>query len=567
MTPAPQIALARSAFRQEGQGAAPLTFRAFLLSPDYCGPYWGPVTPSPALLAVVDASEGRAPSGLSPADVEAIFRRPAHGLATQRPPRVVVVNAGRRGGKTSNLLAPKMVHAAWTTPLPDLKPGEIARAVVISPDLDLSEAAFNYAVGICESSPVLRRAVVKKNTEQIVLRRPDGKLCEIVTGAASRGGAAARSRTCVFVGLDEAAFFYAADGHTVNDRDIYNAALGTLKFVAGSQCWIVSTPWVEEEGLMEELIRDYWGPAGAEAGVVVAARISSYALRGMVDDGSLREGLDEDTYRREILSVPLPRGTRGYFPADLVAAALARCAPAGAPEADVAGADLGHADGRDNSAVALERRYPGGIFSVFEVDEVMSTSAQKPSDTYHRFGRRLAYHGLTEVVADPMYKETFKEVLDAYGVTFIDVASKDRTYEGARALLREGRLCMGDLPAATRESLTRQFRSIVAKPLAGGRVAITATRDSAAALARGLSSGKGHADAVSAIIAGLWRIGSCDPSLWGVAVGRDRGAAGGEVRYAPGEDPLRGAAFDWAAERAGGDGDGWESSGGGSQWG
>jgi hypothetical protein len=147
--------------RARAQAGATISFPDFLTSPEYAGPYVGGRAPSPVVCAIVDASEGRAPEGIDDATAQRVFRCGRLALGTGIVPRIVLLGAGRRGGKTSRLLAPKMVHAAWTVPLPDLAPGEIARSLVIAPDLDLADACFNYAKGICESSPVLRQARVR----------------------------------------------------------------------------------------------------------------------------------------------------------------------------------------------------------------------------------------------------------------------------------------------------------------------------------------------------------------------------------------------------------------------
>jgi hypothetical protein len=256
--------LAAAAVQARIVESGPIGFAEFLVSPDYCGPYMGAVKVSPLIMGIALASEGRDPAVLDDRTVLESFRCDRDAIVAAGAPKVVVVNAGRRGGKTSTLLATACCHAAWSVPLPTLKPGEIARAVIVSPDKDLSTAAFNFCKGLIESSPILSKALVKPiNTEQILLKRPDGALVEIVVSAANRGGTGVRSRTLVFAGFDEAAFFRAGESYVVNDRTIFDAALGTLNAVAGAQCWIVSTSWIEGDGLMESFIADYWGKPDA----------------------------------------------------------------------------------------------------------------------------------------------------------------------------------------------------------------------------------------------------------------------------------------------------------------
>jgi len=135
------------------------SFREFLESPDYAGPYMSVVGISPIVGAIVDASEG-SPVSLSEDECLAIFGCGANDLPLGEVPRVVIVRAGRQGGKTSSLGAPKAVHAAWTQPAPFLRHGQIARVAIICPREDQAQAAFNYCKGIVESSPRLARMAI-----------------------------------------------------------------------------------------------------------------------------------------------------------------------------------------------------------------------------------------------------------------------------------------------------------------------------------------------------------------------------------------------------------------------
>ncbi|KYG11420.1 hypothetical protein BE21_57560 [Sorangium cellulosum] len=493
-----------------------LSFHEFLTSPEYAGPYMAGSPASPAIQAIALASEGLdIPRKLiSDAEVQALFRCARSDLVGINP-KVIEVGAGRRGGKTANLLAPKCVHAAWTTPVPNLKPGEIARSVIISPDTDQSGACFNYCQGIVESSPVLSRAIVKTTTEEIVLRRPDGKMVEIVVGAASRGGKAARSRSVVFAGLDEAAFFYPEGSHVANDKDIYDAVLGTIKFLEFAQVWIVSTPWIEGVGVMEEIIEEHWGNPGF---ALVAARVSSYTLRGIKDDGSLRGGMEEDAYRREILAQPLPAGSASFFDVARVIEAQSRHIPGSASRQERgAGADLGFL--KDSSALAISSRHDGGMFSVDRIDTYSPTLGEplKPSVVCNEFADVLTAEHLHEVVSDQHEKATALEHFGARNITVISAPSergaKEASYRAVRTLFNEGRLSLSGLPETTRSALRESLRSIVAKPRPGGGYEIIAPRSNLKDPTK-IGRARGHADDVSAMVLSLVRCGADNPALW-----------------------------------------------------
>src|SRR5688572_1829813 len=103
---------------------ATLSFKAFLTGKAYCG-----LKLSPLVAAIADASEGK-PVKLGAHDCEEYFGCAPSALPAS-PRRTVAVRAGRGGGKTSRLLAPKALHAAWTVPAPLRGKGEELFAVIV----------------------------------------------------------------------------------------------------------------------------------------------------------------------------------------------------------------------------------------------------------------------------------------------------------------------------------------------------------------------------------------------------------------------------------------------------
>lgn len=487
------------------------TFLEFLQSPDYCGPYMQ-VALSPTILDIAQISDGLRPTHLDDDGLEAVFRcGRLDFLADGTKPKIISLSAGRRGGKTSNLLAPKCVHAAWTVPVPDLKKGERARAAIVAPILDQATAALNYCKGIIEGSPVLRAAVIKSNTKEIVLRRPDGNLVEIVVGAANHGGIVGRSRTLVFAGLDEAQFFR-TEGADVNDKDIFDAFMGTLRFVDGAQCWLVSTPWIEGDGLMEKFTEEYWGSPGGT--ILVASRVSSYQLRGIVDDGSVRlDTDDDDTYEREVLAVPLPKGTSNFFDGKALLESLQVLPPETIPEDLGAGADVAYE--RDCSALVLAARYPGGIFVPLQVEERRPNrqDVKSASKTNRELAEIAVSRGIEGIMADahcrPFVREHFEEV----GAHFVDApagnSGKFNTYAALKRVIADKRFILGGLEPTIAKYLIAQLRQTVAKPMeAGGYKIITPRTKTAMSSARDGDSSGSHGDVVSALVLAMWTVGS-----------------------------------------------------------
>jgi hypothetical protein len=486
------------------------TFREFLESPDFAGPYMEIVGISPIVGAIVDASEG-SPVTLSDEECRAVFGCGPEDLPLGEAPRVVVVNAGRQCGKTSNLGAPKAVHAAWTVPAPKLRPGQVARVAIICPRADQAQAAFNYCRGIVESSPRLRRNVEKVTTEQILLRRPDGHLVEIVTGAADAGGSAARSTTLLFCLLDEVAFFFDDDGdHSVSDKAIFDAASGTIRNLDDAQIWMVSTPWIEGTGLMEELIEKHWGKRGD---VLVAARISSYALRGNADDGSLREETDTDeTYAREVLAIPMPKGTQGFFSPLELARAVERKPPAGEPQELGAGGDF--AIEKDCLASAVVGRYLGGFFAPRMIAERHATPGDERawSANVRELGGLVAGAGATQILVDTWRRASVREHMHLEGIAVADTPGGDQGqqehYGALKRVIAEGLFCLGLLPRNEAEYVRDQLRAVVSAPAGPGRFKISSPRTKRTLEGVGAGRIGAHGDVADAVIKAAWQAGA-----------------------------------------------------------
>lgn len=496
---------------------APPTFREFLESPDFAGPYMAVVGLSPVVAAIVDASEGSPVESLDDDQALEVFRLRIEELPLgDDVPRVVVVNAGRQSGKTSNLLAPKCVHAAWSTPAPHLRPGQVARCVIISPKTEQSRQAFRYCKGIVEASPRISRNIVKINEQQILLRRPDGHLVEIVVGAADSGGSAARSATLLFCGLDEVAFFFDED-HAVNDRAIFDAAMGTLRMLPTAQLWMVSTPWIDGSGLMEQLITEHWGRAGSR--VLVAARVSSYALRGIPDDGSLREDTDtEDTYAREVLAQPIAAGAHNFFNRTKLASALLQAPPSGPPEQLGAGGDFGFE--RDCAAAGVMGRWLGGKFAPVLVEERTATPGdlEAATATVRELGSLVAAAGCSQIMGD-QWKRTFvREHLHAAGVAFVDAPGSDEgkaeLYGAFLRLVEEDRFCLAHLEPHLARYVHDQFAAIIAQPIPGPGKRFRIISPRTKRTLEGQAAGRlgAHGDVADALVKAAWQAGAGRPS-------------------------------------------------------
>lgn len=462
-------------------GRKPLGFRAFAESPLFCG-----LTLSPLVAAIMEASEDHRSA------VAAILARAHMGGLPEASgkTRTVAVRAGGRGGKTSRLLAPKALHAAWTVPLPTLQHGEVASSLIVAPDLKLARQALSFVAGYVERSPVLRAALEKEPTQDaLLLRRPDGKLVRVEILAATRGGRAVRARTLVFAGMDEAAFFYAADTGIINDQDIYSAVF--QRVVPGGQVWVVSTPWLKGVGLLESIVEREWGKH-VDALVVSAG---TRALNPTWDpDGSIERTMraqDPDGARREIDGEPLSGGKGSFFGAELDASVDASLALPLRPlprDQVCAGADMGFRS--DASAGCATIRRGARILVAGLIERRPEGAPLKPSVVLGEFATFFkSFGGCSYVVADGHYREAVTEVLEEHDLSFkpapLDVAAP---YIKARTMMREGRLSLPDHPR-----LLAQLRAVQWRPNIGGSISIVLPRDKS-----------GHCDLVSAFVLSVW---------------------------------------------------------------
>src|SRR5262249_11975270 len=157
----------------------------------------------------------------------------------------------------SFITACAMVKAALTADLGKLLPHETARGVIVAPTVDNARATFRLLVGAVQASDLAELVEGEPANDTLVLRRPDGRVVELVVVAALRGAVALRSRWLFFVAIEECAFFVAeALGAIVNAEELLRA--GASRLLPGGQAWVVSSP-NGPSGLLHDLFKEYFG--------------------------------------------------------------------------------------------------------------------------------------------------------------------------------------------------------------------------------------------------------------------------------------------------------------------
>lgn len=474
-----------------------LSFHAFLTSSAYCN-----LELSPLMASIALASEGL-PVPIADEDSAAHFGCAVAGLPTTRR-RTVCVRAGGRAGKTSRLLAPKALHSAITVPLPTVRTGESAVALIVAPDMKLAAQTLSFVKGYVDDSPVLSAMLVGDPTKtEVNLLRPDGKVVRVEILAATRGARAVRARTLVGAFMDEACLFYDEDSGVVNDSELYRAL--HQRVVPGGQTWIVSTPWIARSGLLEQMLGADWGKHRHALCVTSGTR----ALNPTWDpDGEIESDLraqDPLAAQREIDGIPLNGSAASFFDPKSIDDAvdrnliLPRVAAPG--EELTAGADFGFQS--DACAMAVVHRDSERYYVADLLEKIPGEEALKPSVIVKEFAERmLAHSGLSHVVADGHYRESISEHLNEQGLSLYDAPAGNlgvsEVYIKARGLFREGKVKLPDHPR-----LLKQLRAIGWVPNPGGSISINKPREKRKLGADGTMGG-GHCDLADAVVLALW---------------------------------------------------------------
>jgi hypothetical protein len=421
--------------------------------------------------------------------------------------RIVVLIAGGRGGKSSVLAAYRAVHAAVTTNIDSLGPGEEAYAVIVAPDPRQREQCYNFARGLVESVPELKSMLdgEPSNESFTIKRRTARGVAKVTVDSlpAKRGGTAGRGRSLVFAALEECAFFM-DDNKVVNDVDIYTAI--TPRLLPGAQALISTTPWLEAGLAYKEFVDNHPNPACAAPHLKVPGRphraIAAHAPTLLLRNVRVtREQVAAETARdptnaaREHGAQFMQVGTSAFFDPALIAAAVdpgLRIGTRPQSEGSVCarGVDLGFVN---DAAVGLDVERTAAGYAVLNWDEIFaSVEKLRPSQVLERLASGAIGQGIEEMVCDQHYAETAKEDFAGRGLVFVGVPQdNDEMFSVLRNIMHEGQL---RLPNDAR--LLEQLRSVRKRPLSGGRIKIELPR----------TKKGGHCDLVSALVHAVWRL-------------------------------------------------------------
>lgn len=199
---------------------------------------------------------------------------------------------GRRGGKSHAAAFLAVYLAAFQDYRAKLAPGEVATVMVIAADRKQARAVMRYTSGLVNENPMLRRMVVRENSEQIELNNR----CVIeITTASHRSVRGYTLAACI---CDEIAFWH-QDGANP-DKEIIAAirpALATL----GGRLIALSSPYAKR-GVLWDTFKRAFGD-DEESRVLVAqapSRTMNPLLPQSVVDDAMRD--DAEAARAEYMA-------------------------------------------------------------------------------------------------------------------------------------------------------------------------------------------------------------------------------------------------------------------------
>lgn len=513
------------------------TLEEFFVSPEYCNfPGVRGGVASPAQLALIRAADGQ-PTGLcpdaqrfhfgiAPADhVDAFGTEVLGTRVTEQRPRQLVVRTGVRAAKSLIAALAALCYGALYSDLSGLRPGEVARGLIVAPRVGLAFATFRHALGTMQHSPKLAKHLVRPGMTQFTIKRDDGREVEIAIVAASSGGTNLRSTWLIGCVFDEADFHDDEDA-AVNLKENIEAV--TLRMVPSAQVWVVSSPWVDS-GQFHGLMVDY---LGAPKHGVLAFHSDSRSMNPMlpVDDEQKMRARDPERAAREFDAIPMSSSGSEFFPLAAIRACVNEARVGGAVTLPTeertphwGGADL--AFRKNSSALALARYAAGrAVLAHHEEHRPEPGAPLKPSEVCKAFAIRAHSYRCNTVKGDIIYAETAREEFAKHrNAKNETVAYEDfvPTQESVAAAFTEFRRRMleGLLELPNDPRLLLQIERTKSKALPGGRIQIILPK-----------IGHTHGDTLMAVVLACIQVPLAEPTTsadWGTVKSDSRWAGMG----------------------------------------
>lgn len=454
----------------------PLTLERLVCSADL-----GALAASDAQLALIRAADGKPLNDVLPPDrmrfhfhVEQLPGEPANdGLLwngdrlPSRRPRLVVLRTGVRAGKTLisvlALLLSVLTCRFRRPPTPEelargvrpaadgmvgVRTGELVRAVIVAPRLELTRAPFAHLVSTMNASPALKALFVAKPlAESCKIRRPDGHEVEIKCLAADAGGANLRSTWLAGALFDE------ADFHDDEDKSVNlteNLRACAARMLTGAQIWIPSSPWAEGSAF-DKLIGEIFKEQLRDGRLAFHSDTFSMNPTANREEAAAMRRTDPDNAAREYDAIPFGAGAELFYPEDAIRQTFTRTEVYLAsgdgnrievlvPEpryAHTAGGDLGFRG--NSSALSISRSEVGRVRLAFRLElRPERGKSLKPSEVVREFAFWCMRYGAPAIIGDRHYADTAHEELSKLRRALEDPSKADA---GQRAWVERVRAC------------------------------------------------------------------------------------------------------------------------------
>jgi hypothetical protein len=360
--------------------------------------------------------------------------------------REVWVIAGRRGNKSEMSAADGIYSALFVKH--KLSRGEVGMVLVIAGSRDQAKVVFNYAKGILEASPVLRKEIANVTAYEITFRNG------IVFSVHSSSFRTVRGRTLVAVIFDEIAFFR-DETSAYPDTELYRAVLPALATTNGILIGI-SSPY-RKFGILYQKFRDHYGKDSDD---ILVVQGPTKLFNPTLDDAVIEAQREADpTAATSEWDAEFRTDIATYLDDASIDAAIEYARPLEIPPAGrdtfyKAFTDASGGVGHDSYTLAIGHRELGneGRYVIDVVRGSRSGVAKDPQKITEEYAVLLRDYHTTEVTGDYYSAGWVENAWQKCGIRYIKSAlSKSDIYLECIPLFTRGLVRLPEHPKLIRE--------------------------------------------------------------------------------------------------------------------
>jgi hypothetical protein len=377
----------------------------------------------------------------------AIFATVAGGRAppTKRV-REIWVSVGRRGDKSEMSAATGVYEALFVKH--KLSRGETGMVLIIAGSRDQAKTVFNYAHGILDASPVLRREVANVTAYEITLKNG------IVIATHSSSFRTVRGRTVVAAIFDEVAF-WRDETSAMPDVEVYRAVMPAMATTNGVLV-AISTPY-RKLGLLYQKHRDHFGKDGDD--ILVVQGTTKQFNPTLADEVIEAQRQADPTAAASEWDAEFRSDIATYLDDASIDAAIEYARPLEIPPAGrevfyKAFCDASGGVGHDSYTLAIGHREMGneGRYVIDVIRGSRSGVARDPQLITEEYAKLLAEYHINEVTGDYYSAGWVENAWQKCGIRYIKSAlSKSDIYLEVIPLFTRGLVRLPEHPKLIRE--------------------------------------------------------------------------------------------------------------------